>query len=230
MKEYESIDQTGDAAFDERCRSLLANRVAEAPAPPPGLFATNRRSVGHWTLGAAAAGLLLVAGAWFTSSTEDADHPMPETPSVEPAHTPTLLLDPTLESSDESTGEISLATEATDVMVPSESAVPTGSLTDTRAMLDPSATGALPVATEAESILDESSVEVPFEGELDNTPDYQSSQIPSSDVNSNVSETEIYHGQPAQELNEQEPPENQVEESAPTLRLPLTLPSGGGKH
>ena len=228
MKEYESIDHAGDAAFDEHCRSLLAERVVEAPAPASELFAAHRRPMGYWAMGAAAAGLFIAAGAWFSLSDDGAPHPEPEIQAVQTPEMHDIPVDPSADLSQESHAEWEVSTEVQDVTHPVVVEVPSERVTT--ASIQEGTESSVPSESNGSfRIHNAPAVETQGEMEVNETVEELLPQSTDAVVDpEGFPDDADGKGSSLETIEQKETEEPTV--GAPTLRLPLTLPVGGGKN
>lgn len=203
-----------DAAFDEKVRSVLQDRVVEAPAPAPHLFA--EAAVGPMARRSllAAAVVLTAAATWFLSPEgTEATGPEPvEAPALE-APAKRVELEPPVEQVVEpQDAPAEVATEGEEAPVVEE----------------------VVEAVEAEIIEPVSRPEVPAEvaevEEVEAPEPQPAAEIEDTPVVAPVSETSAPEEVPTVAPSDLESVPETVPESpaAPTLTLPLTLPSGGG--
>lgn len=242
MKENDLHMMSRDAEFDARCRSLLEGREVTPPPLRPGIIA-EASPVWNRTRTMAAGVLVLVAAAWWFSGADGAavdsgDAPAQSAPADNPPPGASTALPTT-------------GAETVDADPPSESPIQEGveSMPEAAVGVSP-ATPATPAAGDAEhttAAQEERAAVAPAEAAgpagseevveqpLDRIPeDADGPLAPEAAVGTadEAVEAEAVPEPPA-EKNEVEGEEGGSEPhapDAPKIRLPLTLPSGGGQR
>lgn len=229
MKEYEVHGLESDAAFDERCRSLLEGRALEAPAPSDELFASNRRSLGLRLVGVAAV-LLMATGVFLTLPDGETATREAETVTDPSANDQTVEREAILAEPEASEVPAEISMESTEV--PSLPDGPSAAeATAKSSPTNPKLESAAPASNEEG--LDPLSLDAQEEGVMDvdaHPGNLENSEISSDDAEGALEDALLENDQtiPVQEQAEPEEPNSETE--APVLRLPLTLPTGGGNN
>ena len=205
-----------DAAFDEKIRSVLQDRVVEAPAPAPHLFA--EAAVGPMARRSllAAAVVLTAAATWFLSPEgTEATGPEPaEAPALE-APAERVELEPVEQTVQPQDVPVEVATEGEEAPAVEE-VVEVVEAVEAEVVEPVNRPEALTEVAEVEEV---EASEPQSAAEIEDTP-----------VVAPMSETSAPEEVPSVAPSDLESvPETAPESpSAPTLTLPLTLPSGGG--
>ena len=223
-----------DQAFDEKCRQTLLGREVQAPAPADALFSGQAAAGKSWRRAAMIAGLVIGAAAWGVTRTgsptevpaEPVEFTGPEVGSVPvspaaaseidmsaPAVTSEVAIEPS-HLQPESTAP-STAGEVTEP-TPFESPETSGDEASSGVLVDAEVTHSDPIGADAvvekeREIQASPAVDVEVTGVVETNSEMQ----PASEEVEEV-----------QEVNASEEVEERPQ--APTLTLPLTLPSGGG--
>ena len=206
-----------DAAFDEKVRSVLQDRVVEAPAPAPHLFAeTDAGPMARRSLLAAAV-VLTAAATWFLSpeGTEGTDTEPTELPALEAPAERVELESPVKQTVEPQDISVEVATEWNGAPAIEEVVE-------------------VVEVVEAEVVEPLNRPEAPAEvAEVEEVgpPESQpAAEIEDTPVVAPVSEAPAQEEVPSAAPSDLESVPETAPESpaAPTLTLPLTLPSGGG--